>query len=362
MKTATLILTGCVLAFAGTATAATAADTAALEARLAALETQLTANLESEAQKHNAMQLSGYADIEYVHTTANNSDPHFRIHHMALMPKKIINDRLKFFSEIEFEDAPLFAFDNSGSCMDQCAGQLFVEAVNIDYIASPAVILRMGRFYTPSGIWSINHYSPYVPTQERPTGVHQLYPHVVDGIDVIGTAGAGNNFVNYHVYVGNNTADSISRYGLRLALTLPDWSALEIGLNAYHDTWDDETDQTTLGGHLLFRHGSLHFQAEYGDANLEPAAGSSYTRQGYYTQLIYSLNDHWGVGVRHDYYNTDDPAPAAGDVAGRTTNSLFLNYHIDKDTVLKLESHMVDDKVVSNYQKTIASIAINLGN
>jgi len=70
------------------------------------------------------LRVSGYVDIEYI--MSKDDDSRFRMHHMSFFFQKKISDKWKFFSEIEFKDAPLFKSGTS-------EGKIFVEAVNLDY-------------------------------------------------------------------------------------------------------------------------------------------------------------------------------------------------------------------------------------
>jgi hypothetical protein len=73
-------------------------------------------------------------------------------------------------------------------------------------------------------------------------------------------------------------------------------------------------------------------------------------------QLLYDINK-WTYGVRHDYYNEDDTVDQ--DV---TFNSVFINYHVNQAIVLKLEHHMVEQTSAQDYDHTVGSVVLYLGN
>ena len=325
---------------------------------------------ETNVANSNEMKISGYADIEYHNSTANGKEPGFRLHHMSLFFEKRVTDDWKFFSEIEYEDAPFaeFDYDATDSPCEGCYGKIFLEAANFTYSHNPIANIRTGRFFTPAGSWSVDHYPSFVPTQLRPEHIRRIFPQVVDGLALFGTISMGNTFVNYDAYLGNgegnsgkedNNSDKAT--GFKVSLLLPMMKYFEVGGSAYNDTLTNggvDTDKTAVGAHLKMKFSDFTFQAEYAKAKLEPAGSSSYNRVGHYAQLLYDIGP-WTFGVRHDFYDENDSSDL--DI---TFNSLLVNYHVNQAVVLKLEHHQVEDEDVSkeDYDHTIASIVMYLGN
>ena len=108
------------------------------------------------------VQINGYVDTEFSDDSRANVKSGFRLHHLSLFFKKRISEKWRFFSEIEYEDAPKFEGSGVdqpapalGEIMDDAKGKIYVEAVNIDYMLNPKANFRIGRFFTPAGIWSI---------------------------------------------------------------------------------------------------------------------------------------------------------------------------------------------------------------
>ena len=217
---------------------------------------------ETNIANTNEMKISGYADIEYHNSTQDGKEPGFRLHHMSLFFEKRVTDDWKFFSEIEYEDAPFLEYEFEGKKADSicegCYGKIFLEAANFTYAYDPVMSLRAGRFFTPAGIWSVDHYPSFVPTQLRPEHVRNIFPQVVDGVGIFGTISMGNSFLNYDLYLGNGegnsgSADSNSEKatGAKVSLLLPFFRYFEIGASAYNDTSTDtldiDTDKTAIG-------------------------------------------------------------------------------------------------------------------
>ena len=324
------------------------------------------------------MTVSGYADVEYSTSTQDGYKPGFRLHHLSLFFKKQISDKWRFFSEIEYEDAPFMEFGFNptaapNACDHDCNGSIFVEALNVDYLWRPELSLRAGRFFTPAGIWSVDHYPPFVPTQERPMHIRQIFPQVFDGALAYGIHKVGNTFLSYDVYAGNGEnnpgsgdQNSTTAYGVKVNVALPVLKQFDIGTTYYSDGkltpfegMYDGDKKTAYGFHTKLRFHQFTVQSEYAKAKYEPLAAAAYNKEGYYGQFLYDLSD-WTLGYRYDYYDPDSTVTKND----TTINSVFVNYRVNKDVVFKLEHHQVDEKdpALEDYSKDIASVVVNLGN
>ena len=370
MKRTILIIAGVLLYFPFTVSAApadqTVKDIDENTENIAILQEQISL---LEQQFKSQLKVSGYADVEYRSSSKPGDEPGFRLHHFSLFFKKKINEQWRFFSEIEYEDAPLIEFPENpptdpANCSD-CSGKIFVEAMNIDYLWKSQASLRFGRFFTPAGIWSIDHYPPFVPTQERPLHIRKIFPQLVDGAALFGRMSFGSSFLTYDFYTGNGEGNpghgdinSDKASGLKFSLNFPLMDHTEIGATYYQDTLNDDTDKTVTGIHTKLEGGDFTFQAEYADGEYTPVTGQKYNSEGYYGQLYYRISN-WLFGFRHDVFDKNSTAL----VGSVTRQSVFINYRVDKDIVFKLEYHETEpeDSAVPSTDLTIASIAIYLG-
>ena len=345
------------------------AQAGAIENRLENLETGLEiaeeANAELRTELENRMRISGYVDVEYV--VKDKNDPGFRMHHLSLFFQKKLSDKWRFFSEIEYEDGPKVDNEEGNTVevntptgttnvadFSAAEGKIFVEAINMDYLWKPQAIIRVGRFFTPAGIWSVDHYPPFVSMQERPKHIRKIFPQLVDGAMVYGTFGLGKNYLNYNAYVGNGEgnighgdSDNQRAMGLKTSFvaSVPMFSHLELGGTFYNDPnlAGSGSNKTAMGGHLKAVVGDVTFQSEAAYSKFEEP--TSTTKKGYYGQLTYAPNQ-WAVGARHDLYNSG---------SDRVANSVFVNYQALTNLVLKVEHHMIDDDGTDS-TKTILSI------
>lgn len=333
------------------------------------------ANAEMRSEIDNRMQISGYVDVEYIRKKKDGSAAShgFRMHHLSLFFKKKISDKWRFFSEIEYEDAPKFDNEGGGKVtvdtgggtgtadvfdLGDANGKIFVEAVNMDYLWKPEAIFRFGRFFTPAGLWSVDHYPPFVSMQERPRHIRRIFPQLVDGAMVYGTMGMGTHFVSYDAFVGNGEgnnghgdSDTGKAMGLKVSavLAMPMFSHLEVGGTAYHDTdyQGSEKTKTAFGVHAKAKMMDFALQTEAAYAKFEDS--SAETRKGYYAQLAYEPNQ-WSGGYRYDYYNV------GSSTVDRVVHALFVNYRFNTNLVVKVEHHMQTEDNKADEAKTIFSV------
>jgi len=164
-------------------------------------EAEIAIHLYEDLSKEieNNITISGYADVEYRGSSEPGINEEFRMHHLSLFFSKQFDNNVKFFSEIEYEDTPKFEGKNDGSGdLETASGKIFVEALNFDWNYSQHLNIRAGRFFTPAGIWSEDHYPPFVTTQERPLHIRKIFPQLIDGLSLFGsTEFTTNHFFNY---------------------------------------------------------------------------------------------------------------------------------------------------------------------
>lgn len=324
-----------------------------------------------QAQEY-AMDVSGYADSEFIYVHDDATKPMgFRIHHLSLFFQKKISDKWRFFSEIEFEDALKHDFGNvtvkdvDGNDQKVASGtaygKIFVEAVSFDYQWRPEATVRVGRFFTPAGIWSIDHYPPFVSTQDRPGHIRKIFPQLTDGAMVYGTVKAGPAFVSYDAYVANGEGNTGKKdkneeksLGLKtnISMNIPGLKQFDVGGTYYTDPSDSSNSdekKTSIGAHAKIRVHDFALQSEAAYAKFDTIA----TKSGYYAQLTYAPND-FSIGYRFDNYDSDRSVDGE-----KVTNTGFINYRATSNLVLKLEHHLTDDSGTKS-QKTIASIAAYL--
>lgn len=309
--------------------------------------------------------LSGYADSEYIIDDSAGKSDGFKIHHLSLFFEKKISDKWKLFSEIEYEYAPKF---ESGVAQ----GKIFVEVFTIDYNYNPYINIRAGRYLTPVGIWNVEHYPPFVATQERPQHIRKIFPQASDGLQFFGTVNLGNIVTDYIAFIANGSDDLVNgssdsgsgddndnkAVGGRLKFKFPLLSTTELGISGYNEKDNFNAEENAYGVDLSLQWKRLKLQAEYATGSFDVATGTDYDRKGYYGQLSYGIAD-FDLIYRHDWYDANDTV-----VDGeKTINSVALNYHFNPSVVAKIEHHKNDleDATKEDYDKTVISVAVYLG-
>lgn len=319
----------------------------------------------------SSIKLAGYADVEYKGSGEEGIKEEFRMHHVSLFFTRQFDNDIKFFSEIEYEDAPKFGGVNDGSGdLDEASGTIFVEAMNFDWNYSQYANVRAGRFFTPAGIWSEDHYPPFVTTQERPMHIFKIFPQLVDGVSGFGSTYLTDNIsFDYNMFLGNGESsisgkkdlNSNKASGFRGTFHLPLWDDLTAGFTFYNDNEDTangNADKAALGVHFKARYENFTGQIEYAKADLEYAdSGIDHEREGFYAQFVYNL-DQWALGYRYDVY---DQSSLEVDKIKR--HSLFMNYHVNESVTLKGEYHVnhYDNPLTDDFGFYIFSISTYLG-
>lgn len=320
----------------------------------------------------NSMKIAGYADVEYKGSDQPGINEEFRMHHLSLFFTKNFDNNVKFFSEIEYEDTPNFKGVNDGSGdIAESSGKIFVEAVNFDYNYSQTLNLRAGRFFTPAGIWSEDHYPPFVTTQERPLHIRKVFPQLVDGVSLSGNVELfSNHFFNYNAFLGNGQSNvsgkkdlnSSKAVGFKTDYRAPLLDDFTLGFTLYSDNKDssnNDADKFAVGYHLKLRHKNITVQAEYAESDLAFSdAVNDYKNKGYYAQFLYDI-DNWALGYRHDVFDKSNQSNNE-----TTRNSIFVNYRLNEYLKLKGEYHYDehDSQLKDDYGFYIFSVTGYLGN
>ena len=324
----------------------------------------------------NMMNISGYTDVEFIATDQAGKTNGFRLHHMSLFFTKDFGNKWTFFSEIEYEDAPKFEAEE-GEDVDGAAvfkahrGKIFLEAVNMTYLHKPEMSVRVGRFFTPAGIWSVDHYPPFVGTQERPQHIRKIFPQLVDGGGMFGSiAMEGNKYLNYDLYLGNGEStygkkdnNNHKAVGGKASFLFPIWNHFELGASYYVDKDGSGKEKTATGLHAKFRFNNITVQSEYASDEILNADGSlNKENEGFYIQMSMDIKDYT-FGTRYDMLDTSAHTPTG---TANVMTSVFANYHASADTVIKVELHNIDKEDVSttssDYAKLIFSLVTYLGN
>jgi hypothetical protein len=142
--------------------------------------------------------VGGYAEINWQHLgTDGVSEGHqFQFRRMTLFVSSTISKRLKFLSEIEFEEG---------------GKEIAIEFAAIDMELFPLANLRAGIILNPIGSFNQNHDGPKWEFTDRPISSTEMLPATWSnaGFGMYGKEYSGDWMYGYEIYFSGNFDDSI---------------------------------------------------------------------------------------------------------------------------------------------------------
>ena len=142
--------------------------------------------------------LGGYVEANYQYLQEDGiSEGHqFQMRRLTLFVSSSIGKRLKFLSEIEFEDG---------------AKEINIEFASLDFEFSPLLNLRGGIVMNPIGAFNQNHDGPKWEFIDRPISATQMLPATFSnvGFGVFGKKFSKDWVFAYEAYLTNGFDDQI---------------------------------------------------------------------------------------------------------------------------------------------------------
>ncbi|MDZ4794343.1 MAG: hypothetical protein SGI83_08720 [Bacteroidota bacterium] len=142
--------------------------------------------------------LGGYAEANYQYLQQNGiSEGHqFQMRRVTLFVSSSIANRIKFLSEIEFEDG---------------TKEINIEFASIDFEFNPLLNLRGGIVMNPIGSFNQNHDGPKWEFVDRPISATQMLPATFSnvGFGLFGKQYSKDWVYGYEVYLTNGFNDRI---------------------------------------------------------------------------------------------------------------------------------------------------------
>ncbi|HVV54853.1 MAG TPA: hypothetical protein VHC47_05995 [Mucilaginibacter sp.] len=152
--------------------------------------------------------LGGYmeANWQYVGTSGISVGNQFQFRRFSLFAASTIARRIKFLSEIEYEDDPAGDPDEAAE-----GGKFEVEYAAVDIELHPLLNLRGGMIVNPIGSFNENHDGPKWEFTDRPIAMTQLLPDTWNnpGFGLYGKEYSGHWMYGYEFYVSGGFNDSI---------------------------------------------------------------------------------------------------------------------------------------------------------
>lgn len=338
-------------------------ENAALKKRIDEVEGADEETKQNMEELANLVNVSGYADVEYKLTNQPEQNNKFRLHHLSLFFSKNVEKDWRFFSEIEYEDAPRIESNNANDTINRSQGLIFVEQMYVQYHPQFDWDVRLGRFLTPYGYWSIYHYPPYVPTQTYPLFFKVMLPEVSDGLQIRKSVPMGEMTLDTHLYVANGSGNSgngdrNNNKGVGLRLNLDIISGLSVGTSYYREKDNLDSMNSTYGAHLVLTHKSIRVLSEYVKRQNKPQTTAAFNDNSWYGQITYDI-DKWTIAGRYDWYDASDKVSNNS----RYRHTGAINYHLAHNVTGKAEysRNTFDDPLQKDYSEAIFSIVAAIG-
>ncbi|MEJ7738321.1 MAG: hypothetical protein WKF97_12910 [Chitinophagaceae bacterium] len=144
--------------------------------------------------------LGGYveANYQYLGESGVSEGHQFQMRRLTLFVSSSVSERIKFLTEIEFEDG---------------TKEINIEFASVDFEFAPLLNLRGGVIMNPIGAFNQNHDGPKWEFVDRPISATQLLPATWSnvGFGVYGKKYTTNWVYAYEAYVTNGFDDKIIR-------------------------------------------------------------------------------------------------------------------------------------------------------
>ena len=142
--------------------------------------------------------IGGYVEANYQYLSENGiSEGHqFQMRRLSIFLSSTISKRIKFLSEIEFEDG---------------AKEISIEFASVDFEFAPLLNVRGGVVLNPIGAFNQNHDGPKWEFVDRPISATQMLPATWSnvGVGVFGKRYTNTWVFAYEAYLTNSFDDKI---------------------------------------------------------------------------------------------------------------------------------------------------------
>lgn len=235
--------------------------------------------------------VGGYFDTEYIFPA--DGQAFFDQHHVILQVSSLMNERLFFNTEVEFEHGALL---NTGTN----DGEIRVEQAYLDYKIEDWLVLRSGALLIPVGRLNVLHDSDFRDTTARPLFSQTIVPTTwtETGLGFYGTVYPNDMWeLNYEAYLvqglkdgladgpglsgarGSLSADNNNNKGFTARVGLSPFIGLDFGLSTYLSAYNDAGDKN-LGlfvGDFTWTWGPFELLGEGGFAAFDPTTAQAVT-------------------------------------------------------------------------------------
>ncbi|MGR3310578.1 MAG: hypothetical protein ACUZ77_07350 [Candidatus Brocadiales bacterium] len=315
--------------------------------------------------------IGGYMDMEFHAFEEGGKNNSFRQHRLIPFIYSDISDRVKFATEIEFEDG--------GPQNNRGDGELKIEFATIDFLIREEINLRAGIILSPLGKFNLVHDSPLQDLTDRPMVNRAIIPTTLSesGFGLFGTFYPSElSKLTYEIYAVNGFElledDGTSRFstssGIRGGrgsqksdlnrdpaivgrLAYSPFLGLEFAGSFHTGHYDEGNDNmlTIAAFDMAYQRGPFEVVGEFANAFIEQ---DSFAREngvpddmwGYYIEPRYHFMPQCLQKMAPTIFTDDSTFTAVArwgqvDIDGFSRNraTFGLNWRYTEDSVFKLE-------------------------
>jgi len=121
-------------------------------------------------------------DVTLATEILEEDDSAFVIDDLSLLGRWDVTSRIGFFGELRLDDL-WEVVEGDGS--QSGTGDVTVERLYAELLATPHLTLRVGKFYTPYGLWNEIRRAPLTWTVERPSITENVFPQHATGLSLL---------------------------------------------------------------------------------------------------------------------------------------------------------------------------------
>jgi hypothetical protein len=101
---------------------------------------------------------------------------------LSLLARWEPTTRLALFGELRVEDVVEL---REGRGFETGDGRVALERAYLEALLTPSVTMRLGRVFTPFGLWNVIRRAPLTATVERPAATEQMFPEHATGVSLL---------------------------------------------------------------------------------------------------------------------------------------------------------------------------------
>jgi hypothetical protein len=216
------------------------------------------------------LEISGFADFSYLGWFYDEDDawsgvglpPYhsFSVGNLNVYFAKQLSERCRALTEVRFLYEPHGSGELNGPRTDTTVGDhaaasrpiqwgaIRIERAQAECELTPWLALRFGQWFTPYGIWNVDHGSPTIISIRRPYVVGEgLLPEQQTGVQLFGSRSRGNLRLGYYLTLSNGRGpisaygdlDANKAVGGRLELGYGRFGDLTLGVSYYRGRYTD---------------------------------------------------------------------------------------------------------------------------